>query len=136
MKAIRSLILTLALALPLPAFADGQPGDIPNTESLLAELLANVDLELMVRIQSAIVNNLEVIGPYSQEYLACLEAEGALNGDQPPTLENLIERARRTGDTCQVILESMFGQMNFDITREEFEQGLSPRYRDLLQQPL
>ena len=141
MKTLKNWLLCLAfltpLLQPLAAHADGKESDsaanTPSIEALIGDLMANVDMQLMIRIQAAMMNNLEIIGPYSEEYLTCLEAEGAFDGEGTPSLKELVEQAKRTGDTCQVILESMIGQMQFDITQEEFEQGLSPEYRELLQ---
>ena len=140
MKLLRTLLLIITL-MPLWAHSGtestensaGNQDNVPSIESLIAELMANIDMELMIRLQAAMVNNLDVIGPYTQEYLACLEAEGVFDSEEATNLKGLIEQAKKTGETCQVILESMIGQMQFDITQDEFEQGLSLEYRELLQ---
>ncbi len=138
MKTTAAVLFALLLPLlPLGAQAaeSAAPGT-PRLETLLAELMANVDLALLIRIQQTLVENIDLIGPYSQEYFNCLKAEGAFDSEAPLDLKGLVIEARKTGGTCQVILESLFGQMKFDITPEEFEQGLSPEYRELLHKSL
>ncbi len=125
-----SLVWTPQLALANPEVSESEK--IPTLDQLMAEAMRHVDWQLVVRIQQAMINNMELIGPYSQEYFTCLQAEGVFDDYQGGNLKSLIEKARTTGYDCHYILQSLLGQMDMDITQEEFERGLSPEYRELL----
>lgn len=134
MKTIfRSLLLSFFLLTGSAQAADETP-DESQLQQWMREIMANVDFSLLARIQQTVVDNMALIGPYSQEYYQCLRDEGALESKQSPTLEQLIEQAKTKGKNCHFILQALFEQMHFDISEEEFEQGLSPKYRDLLKQ--
>ncbi len=140
MKTIASLFLSLTLAFSsLNAFsADQQEPDnsAAQLQGLISELMTNVDLELMLKLQQTMMQNLDLIAPYSQEYFTCIKAEGDFDSSQPLNLSKLLEQVKKTKNNCHVILESLLGQMKFDISQEEFEQGLSPEYRELLKDSL
>lgn len=132
---LKMLFASLALALSLNAAHAEEPLPADSTiQQWMAELMTNVDLQLFMRIQQTVMDNMELVGPYSQEYYTCLRDEGALDSEGTPSLEQLIEQAKVKGKNCHFILQALIEQMNFDITEEEFQQGLSPKYRDLLKQ--
>lgn len=138
--ALKKLICTLVISgslacassLSLANSAVADTATTPTLEQLMAEAMKHVDWQLMVRIQQAMINNMELIGPYSQEYFTCLEAEGVFDDHNTSDLKSLIGKAKTTGQDCHYILQSLLGQMDMDITQQEFEQGLSPEYRELL----
>lgn len=133
-------LLALTLLLPLSGRAEPEvppaPAPAPQVQTLIMELLSNVDWQLMLRLHENLMRNLDLIGPYSEEYLACLEAEGSLKPGETLDLQRLLELARNTGSNCQVILQSLAGQLDFDISQQELEQGLSPEYREMLKKSL
>ncbi|MCW8885567.1 MAG: hypothetical protein OQK12_09980, partial [Motiliproteus sp.] len=112
MRKLTALTFYLLLLLP-PVAASNETapeGDQqPQLHQLLGELMQNVDMALMVRIQQTVMQNFDLIVPYSQEYFTCLKAEGDFDADQPMDLKNLMAQVKKTKDTCQVILESLFG---------------------------
>lgn len=132
--------LLLALALPLAPLsslqAESQPQpeadvlQIDQARALIAEVLNNIDWELLMRVQKNLLTNMDLLVPYTQEYLQCLQAEGLVDGEQTPSLGLLMQQAGQASDRCKVIVQSLIGQLNFDITAEELEQGLSPEYRE------
>ncbi|RDE25093.1 hypothetical protein DV711_05920 [Motiliproteus coralliicola] len=134
---LRFSALLLALVLPLaPLQADplsepeSNQWQIDQAQALIAEVLNNIDWELLMRVQKNLLSNMDLLIPYTQEYLQCLEAEGLVHDDQPLSLELLMQQAGQASNRCKVIVQSLLGQLNFDISAEEFEQGLSPEYRD------
>ena len=135
MSKLRYLLLTLLLCVPsLQAADSSQAAD--QTRALIAELLNNVDWQLLMQVQQNLLSNLELLVPYTQEYLQCLESEGLIGPDQNADLATLIEQAGKASGQCKVIVQSLLGQLDFNISREEFEQGLSPEYRELLKKSL
>ncbi|WP_207061255.1 hypothetical protein [Motiliproteus sp. SC1-56] len=131
-------LFTLLLVLPSAARAEPAPQPAPDVraEALVLELLNNVDWELMLRLQENLMRNLDLIGPYSEEYIACLQAEGSLEKEGPLDLRTLLEQAQNAGSECRVILQALGEQLDFDLTREELEKGLSPEYQELLEKSL
>lgn len=126
----------LAASQLVPAAAPGAPAEEGRAQALIGELLNNVDWQLLLRIQQNLLANLDLLVPYTEEYISCLEAEGALDKSQPLTLKSLIGSAKSASTNCQVILQSLAGKLNFDITAEELDRGLSPEYRELLKKSL
>ncbi|WP_421864378.1 hypothetical protein [Motiliproteus sp.] len=144
---LRISALLLAVFLPLsPLQAETQPQpdadllQIEQARALIAEVLNNIDWELLLRVQQNLLSNMDLLVPYTQEYLQCLEAEGLVHDDQPLSLQLLMQQAGQASNRCKVIVQSLLGQLNFDISAEEFEQGLSPeyrqQYREMLEQSL
>lgn len=134
---IHAFILSLLLGLSPAVQAESTPPPaIDQTRALIAELLSNVDWQLLLQLQKNLLDNMELLVPYTQEYLQCLEQEQVLEPGQQFDLRMLLERAGQASQTCNVIIQSLIGQMEFDISREEFEQGLSPEYRELLHKSL
>ncbi|MEH6625853.1 MAG: hypothetical protein V7739_05375 [Motiliproteus sp.] len=140
MKTILSMVLSLTLILS-PGLANstedsGSDNSSAQLQGLISELLNNVDLALMLRIQQTVIQNFDLVGPYSEEYFTCLKAEGDFDSSQPLDLNKLLQQVKKSKNSCHVILESLLEQMKFDISQEEFEQGLSPEYRQLLKDSL
>ncbi len=104
----------------------------PHMQQWLGEIMNNIDFSLFMRIQQAAVDNMSLITPYSQEYYQCLKAEGALEEKagttSTPSLDELINSIKTKGKNCHPIVQELFSQMEFDISEQEFEQGLSPEY--------
>ncbi len=137
MRRLTALTLWLIMTVPSAMAATPAEDSAANpAPALIGELLRNVNWELLLRLQQVVMDNFELIGPYTQEYIACLEAEGALDKDQALDLKLLIEKARNASGRCNAIAESLAGQLKFDITHEELERGLSPEYRELLNKSL
>ncbi len=135
MKLIATLLLTLTLSHTVHADPE-QPAPSQQAQQLIAELLNNIDWQLLIRVQKNLFNNMDLLIPYTQEYLQCLKSEGVIKEGQPLDIPSLWKQANNVSNTCTVILQSLVGKLNFDITAEEFEQGLSPEYRELLKKSL
>lgn len=118
------------------AETDTPPAAEPQVEALIGELLNNVDWQLLMKLQQNILANLDLLVPYTEEYIGCLEAEGTLDNSQPLDLKRLIGAAKNASATCNVILESLAGKLDFNLTEEELNNGLSPEYRELLKKSL
>lgn len=134
----RTLITTALLCTPL-TYAQSpaaEPAQEPRVEALIGELLNNVDWKLLLRVQQNILQNIDLLVPYTEEYITCLEAEGTLDSSQTLDLKSLIGAAKNASQTCNVILQSLAGKLNFDITEQELNDGLSPEYRELLKKSL
>jgi len=116
--------------------APDAPVDDSRAQALIGELLNNVDWKLLLRVQQNLLANLDLLVPYTEEYLNCLEAEGSLDKSQPLSLKSLLGSARNASQTCNVILQSLAGKLNFDLTEQELNEGLSPEYRELLKKSL
>ncbi|MEH6473740.1 MAG: hypothetical protein V7752_21165 [Halopseudomonas sp.] len=139
MKRIAALLLTLSLSLSIAnnVYAEAEPpSSTQQAQQLIAELLNNIDWQLLIRVQQNLLNNMDLLVPYTQEYLQCLEQEGVIKEGQELDLQSLFNQATNVSNTCSVIIDSLVGKLNFDITQEEFEQGLSPEYRDMLKKSL
>lgn len=135
MKLIATLLLTLTLS--NTAYADAeQPAPSQQAQQLIAEVLNNIDWKLLLRMQQNLLSNMDLLVPYTQEYLQCLKAEGVIKEGQALDIPTLWDQANNVSNTCTVILQSLVGKLNFDITEEEFKQGLSPEYQDLLKKSL
>jgi len=130
------LLLSGALLAPTVHAAAPETPSEGRAQALIGELLNNVDWQLMIRLQQNLLGNLDLLVPYTEEYIACLEAEGTLDKTQPLSLRQLIESAQNASETCNVILQSLAGKLNFDLTEEELDRGLSPEYRELLKKSL
>lgn len=124
------------LLLSQPVQAQTEDTDPQRIQALVGEFLNAVDWQLMLRIKDDLLRNLDLLVPYAQEYVSCLEAEGALEKGAPLNLEGLIAGARNASAECQVILESLAGQMDFDLSEEELREGLNPKYQELLDKSL
>lgn len=131
--ALLGLLLVTPQLLPTTAIAEEPTTPAPNPQLWMAEIMGNVDFELFMRIQKVVVDNMALIGPYTQEYYLCLKSEGALDNKTGSTasitLDQLIEGAKTKGKNCNPIVEKLFSELQFDITEEEFERGLSPEYK-------
>ncbi len=143
-KLIACALLSTTLLLPVSqlSYADAHmpPANSPSAsaqaQQIIAELLNNMDWELLLRMQKNILDNMDLLVPYTQEYITCLEQEGFIDSDQPLNLQQLLDRASNTSNTCNTIIRSLISQLNFDITQQEFEQGLSPEYQEMLKKSL
>ncbi|WP_210396849.1 hypothetical protein [Motiliproteus sediminis] len=130
------LLASSLLLTPVTQAGTASPATGPQVEALIGELLNNVDWQLLMKLQQNILANLDLLVPYTEEYIACLEAEGTLDNSQPLDLKRLIGAAKNASATCNVILESLAGKLDFNLTEEELNNGLSPEYRDLLKKSL
>ena len=135
MKLIATLVLTLVLSHTAHADTE-QPAPTQQAQQLIAELLNNIDWRLLIRVQQNLFSNMDLLIPYTQEYLQCLTTEGVIKEGQPLDIPTIWAQANNVSNTCTVILQSLVGKLNFDITAEEFEQGLSPEYREMLKKSL
>ncbi len=135
MKLIASLLLTLTLS--HTALADVEkPNSTMQAQQLIAEVLNNVDWQLLIRVQQKLLVNMDLLLPYTQEYLQCLQQEGVIKEGQSLDIPTIWSQANNVSNTCSVILSSLIGKLDFDITQEELERGLSPEYRDMLKKSL
>tara|TARA_R110002167_G_scaffold128912_1_gene311560 strand:- start:787 stop:1194 length:408 start_codon:yes stop_codon:yes gene_type:complete len=135
MKLIASLLLTLTLS--HTALADVEkPNSTMQAQQLIAEVLNNVDWQLLIRVQQKLLVNMDLLLPYTQEYLQCLQQEGVIKEGQNLDIPTIWSQANNVSNTCSVILSSLIGKLDFDITQEELERGLSPEYRDMLKKSL
>ncbi|MEH6652385.1 MAG: hypothetical protein V7707_20400 [Motiliproteus sp.] len=143
-KLVTAALLTSALLLPVSqsSYAESTtpPGNDPSTsieaQQIIAELLNNMDWELLMRMQKNLLDNMDLLVPYTQEYIGCLEHEGYIDPNQPMDLQLLLDRASNASNSCNGIIRTLISELNFDITQEEFEQGLSPEYQEMLRKSL
>ncbi len=135
MKLLATLLLCLTLSNASYAETE-QPSPTLQAQQLIAELLNNIDWQLLLRVQKNLFSNMDLLVPYTQEYLLCLQSEGVIEEGQSLDITTLWNQANNVSNTCTVILQSLVGKLNFDITQEEFEQGLSPEYREMLKKSL
>ncbi len=137
---LAALLLSVTLlTFPLgqSAYAEPSPPSAASqAQQLIAELLNNMDWQLLLRMQKNILDNMDLLIPYTQEYISCLQQEGFIDPNQPLDLQLLLDRASNTSNTCNSIIRTLVGQLNFDITQQEFEQGLSPEYQEMLRKSL
>lgn len=132
--AVISLVLSSLIS--STSYANTEPTLPPTSkqQEWLNDIIQNIDMSLFFRIQKNVMANMSLVGPYSQEYYQCLKAEGVIDENsktqQNLTLEQLFEHVKAKGSNCHHIVKSLIGQMNFDFTEEEFEQGLSPKYQE------
>lgn len=135
--ALLGFLLVTPQLISTNAIAEESTAQAPNPQQWMAEIMGNVDFELFMRIQKVVVENMAIIGPYTQEYYLCLKDKGALEQKAGSTanftLDQLIEGAKTKGKSCNPIVEKLFSEMQFDITEEEFERGLSPEYKKKFQ---
>src|SRR5690606_39072784 len=90
MKTYKSILLACAIGITSYNTAHAQETAAPadsQVQRLLAELMMNVDLSLMMRIQQTLSNNMALIGSHSKTYYGCLRTEGVLEEGQTPGLE-------------------------------------------------
>lgn len=144
MKLLAALLLTLihsnsAYAEAEPSTSEAiskQPAPALQAEQLIAELLNNIDWKLLLRVQQNLLSNMDLLVPYTQEYIQCLQAEGVIKEGQALDIPTLWQQANNVSNSCTVILQSLVGKLDFDITEEEFKQGLSPNYQEMLNKSL
>ncbi len=137
---VYSLPLALSLAVTQPALGETPvPNAAPSTaqaEALIAEVLKNVNWELLVKLQQTLLANIDKVMPYTEEYINCLRAEGVVEEGAPLNLERIITQSQTVARRCNVILETLAAQMDFSLSEQEIEEGLSPEYREMLKKSL